>query len=269
LPKLPRPPPAADLARIQTAWRVVPAGTTLFRVYFRGGPHPGAWDRFRHYGPTNARFDHHEPPPRIQDRGVLYAAGHSRTPLAEVFQASRTIDARHDEPWLVGFKLSTDVRLLDLTGLWPTRAGASMAITSGPRQVARRWSGAIYEAYPAAAGLWYGSSMDGDAPCVALFERAAEALPALPSFHRALADETPRAFLETCGEALVHYRTALTRERAAEVNRLQKAVEGANIKLAGVASDVLGVSGRHMLDALVTGATAPVALVTATSLRGD
>ena len=59
---------------------------------------------------------------------------------------------------------------------------------------------------------------------------------------------------------LVRYRTALTRERAAEVNRLQKVLEGANIKLAGVASDVLGVSGRHMLDALVAGATDPAAL---------
>lgn len=54
---------------------------------------------------------------------------------------------------------------------------------------------------------------------------------------------------------LTRYRTALTRERAAEVNRLQKVLEGANIKLAGVASDVLGVSGRQMLEALVAGTT--------------
>lgn len=208
MPKLPQPPPTPDLARIPPAWRAVPAGTALFRVYFRGGPYPGAWDRFRHYGPTNARFDHHEPPPRVQDRGILYAAGHPRTSLAEVFQAGRTIDARREEPWLVGFRLATDIRLLDLTGLWPTRAGASMAISSGPRPAARRWSGAIYQAYPDAAGLWYGSSMAANAPCVALFERAAEALPSLPSFHRALADETLRAFLETCGEVL-RYRLVL------------------------------------------------------------
>ena len=208
MPKLPRPPPAPDLARVSPAWRVVPAGTALFRVYFRSGPYPGTWNQFRHYGPTNARFDHHEPPPRVQDRGILYAAGHPRTPLAEVFQAGRTINARRDEPWLVGFRLVTDVRLLDLTGLWSTRAGASLAISSGARPVARRWSGAIYEAYPAAAGLWYGSSMDGNAPCVALFERAQAALPGRPSFHRALADETLRAFLETCSEVL-GYRLVL------------------------------------------------------------
>ena len=44
---------------------------------------------------------------------------------------------------------------------------------------------------------------------------------------------------------LTRYRTALVRERAAEVNRLQKTLEGANIKLAAVATDVLGVSGRR------------------------
>ena len=52
---------------------------------------------------------------------------------------------------------------------------------------------------------------------------------------------------------LTRYRTSLVRERAAEVNRIQKVLEGANIKLASVASDVLGVSGRAMLEALVAG----------------
>jgi transposase len=59
---------------------------------------------------------------------------------------------------------------------------------------------------------------------------------------------------------LVRYRKALVRERAAEVNRVQKVLEGANIKLASVASDVLGQSGRAMVDALSAGATDPAAL---------
>lgn len=54
---------------------------------------------------------------------------------------------------------------------------------------------------------------------------------------------------------LTRYRSSLVRERSAEVNRLQKTLEGANIKLASVASDVMGVSGRAMLDALVAGTT--------------
>lgn len=52
---------------------------------------------------------------------------------------------------------------------------------------------------------------------------------------------------------LTRYRTSLIRERAAEANRLQKTLEGANIKLASVATDVLGVSGRQMLEALIAG----------------
>jgi transposase len=59
---------------------------------------------------------------------------------------------------------------------------------------------------------------------------------------------------------LARYRKALIRERATEVNRVQKLLEGANIKLAAVATDVLGVSGRQMLEALVAGSTDPQAL---------
>jgi transposase len=59
---------------------------------------------------------------------------------------------------------------------------------------------------------------------------------------------------------LVRYRTTLVRERSAEINRLQKTLEGANIKLASVASDPLGLSARQMLDALVSGSTDTVAM---------
>src|SRR5215472_4044883 len=52
---------------------------------------------------------------------------------------------------------------------------------------------------------------------------------------------------------LTRYRTSLVQERAAEANRLQKVLEGANLKLASVASDVRGRSGREMLEALVAG----------------
>ena len=43
---------------------------------------------------------------------------------------------------------------------------------------------------------------------------------------------------------LTRYRTKLGDERKSEVNRVQKVLEDANIKLASVASDVMGVSGR-------------------------
>ncbi len=59
---------------------------------------------------------------------------------------------------------------------------------------------------------------------------------------------------------LVGYRRTLIRERASEVNRVQKILEGANIKLGSVATDVLGVSGRSMLEAIAAGITDPEVL---------
>jgi transposase len=59
---------------------------------------------------------------------------------------------------------------------------------------------------------------------------------------------------------LTRYRTSLVRERTAAANRLQKTLEGANIKLASVATDILGKSGRDILAALVAGATNGVEL---------
>jgi transposase len=59
---------------------------------------------------------------------------------------------------------------------------------------------------------------------------------------------------------LTRARSQLVRTRTAEVNRLQKTLEGANIKLASVVSDVTGVSARAMLEGLAAGATAPTEL---------
>ena len=59
---------------------------------------------------------------------------------------------------------------------------------------------------------------------------------------------------------LTRYRMSLVQERAAEVNRLQKTLEGANIKAAGIATDILGKSGREMVELLVAGETDPTVL---------
>lgn len=59
---------------------------------------------------------------------------------------------------------------------------------------------------------------------------------------------------------LTRYRATFIRERATLVNRVQKVLEDANIKLASVASNVLGISGRAMLEALVAGQTDPETL---------
>jgi transposase len=59
---------------------------------------------------------------------------------------------------------------------------------------------------------------------------------------------------------LTRQRAQLVRERAGMVNRIQKVLEDANIKLASVATDVLGASGRAMLAALAAGGDDPAAL---------
>ena len=103
--------------------------------------------------------------------------------LAEVFQDGRVIDRLQRKPWLVSFATARDLRLLDLRGLWLTRAGGSQEMNTGDRAMARRWSCAIYEAYRSSDGLYYPSKMHGMAVSLALYEFAATALPRDPGFH--------------------------------------------------------------------------------------
>ncbi len=56
---------------------------------------------------------------------------------------------------------------------------------------------------------------------------------------------------------LVRYRRSIIEERARQHNRIQKVLEGANIKLGSVVSDVLGVSSRDMLNAIAEGEEDP------------
>jgi transposase len=59
---------------------------------------------------------------------------------------------------------------------------------------------------------------------------------------------------------LTRYRTTLVRERSAEVNRLQKTLEGANIKLGAVASSLAGRSAREMIEGLLADSPDPARL---------
>ena len=59
---------------------------------------------------------------------------------------------------------------------------------------------------------------------------------------------------------LLRTRKQLVRERSRHIQRLQKALEDANIKLDSVISDILGLSGRRMIEALIAGETDPNAL---------
>jgi transposase len=59
---------------------------------------------------------------------------------------------------------------------------------------------------------------------------------------------------------LTRCRTTLIQARTAEINRLHKVLESANIKLGAVASEVLGASGRALLDAILVGERDPEVL---------
>ena len=184
----PDPPSKVQLRAIGEDITTLPAGEKLWRVYFRSGPHPTTWNNFRKYGPTNSRFDHQTHPKRVQQRAIIYLAEDGPTCIAEVFQDTRTIDRLRNNPWIVRFETMRDVQLLNLTNLWPTKAGASMAINSGSKAKARKWSKAIYSAYPNVEGLLYGSAMHANQLAVAFYDRAETAMPVTPAFNRALVD---------------------------------------------------------------------------------
>lgn len=178
MPKFPGPPPADELRRIPADRHTLRTGSLLARIYSRAGPYPTTWREFRFDGPVaSARFDPHVAGER---RGVLYAARDLMTCVAEVFQGTRVVDRDVNARCIAVFRLTRPVRLLDLTGDWPTRAGASQAIASGPRPRAQAWARAIYTAYPRLEGIWYSSSMHGGHPALVLFERADSAVPAVP-----------------------------------------------------------------------------------------
>jgi hypothetical protein len=193
--KFPNSPGTAALSALTPAIHALHAGSTLARVYYARSPYPQSWNQFRHFGPLNSRWDHHVPElagnSRAQERGIFYAAAHAKTCLAEVFQATRRIDRVFQAPRLVVFETQATLKLLDLTGDFATRMGASMAIHSGSRGRARGWARDLYDAYPQIQGILYAASMAGGAPAMAFNERALQVplFPAHPKFHRALEDD--------------------------------------------------------------------------------
>lgn len=188
--RLPLPPSASVLrARLRVHEDVValPTSTRLVRVFVAAGAHQQRWNTFRHTGPLpHARFDPQPPPANgkpvtTPDHGVLYFGLSVRTSIAEVFQASSIVDRSTRRPHLAVFAPTRPLRLLDLCGLWPTRAGASQEISSGPKDITQAWARTIRDAFPQLDGLWYRSSMDSGDPAVCLWDPpAGDSLPLTP-----------------------------------------------------------------------------------------
>ena len=139
-----------------------------------------------------------------QERGIYYTATDAKTCLAEVFQMARRIDRAFQSPWLAVFECAQPLLVVDLTGDFAARMGASMAIHSGDRERARGWARDLYEAFPNIQGIRYASSMNGGAPAFALNERALRGalFPPHPLFHRALADDVMIDPLKHAAQAL-------------------------------------------------------------------
>ena len=200
--KVPRNPDPARLATVEPEWFPESIDDPLWRIYFRGGAHPSRWNQFRSFGPTDARFDHHVEERNDSGRAVIYLAKSPVTCLAEVFQKTRTIHRSDRKPALVGFSLVYRPRLLDLTGSFTTRIGASMGLMTGPRSIGRTWARGLYDAYPAAQGIAYPSSMHANATAIVLNKRAADAIPELPDFHRSLDDAAMVTVLKNAAREL-------------------------------------------------------------------
>ena len=209
---LPAPDPARVRRTVPTASEivVVPAGTRIARIHPLGGDPPRAWDELRRFGPTDARFDHHPPPPREHARSAIAYASVGEaaftTALAEWFQdgAGRVgpFQLAHRRAALTLFETTAELRLLDLDGGWITRAGGNQAVRTGPRRRSRPWAGAIHGANPALHGLAYGSSLWGPGRCLALWERSQPAWPVAPLATRLLDDPTLRRPIVAAANAL-------------------------------------------------------------------
>ena len=194
--KLP-PEPTLPLVRHPGDLHRLGRTTALWRVHPTAGPYVTPWDRLRYVGPTTSRFDPQPPPPGRGVRGVrgvTYASLDVATVLAEAFQQTRVVDAHRRAPYLTGWRPARTLTLLDLTGTWPIRNGASHTLTTGPKSVCRAWARAIDEQWPDLDGLWTVSTMTGR-PTVALFTAAADAFPRRPAFSRPLSTPALRGAL--------------------------------------------------------------------------
>ena len=204
MPKVPQHPDLDRLNSTAPEWHPIRLGDQLWRVYFRSGQHPSRWNQFRTFGPTDARFDHQLQGQPETRRAVMHLAFSPVTCLAEVFQKTRTIHRTHRKPALVGFAMTSSLKLLDLTGAFPTRIGASMGLMTGARSVGRNWARGLYAAYPEAQGLAYPSSMHANAVAIMLNDRTdlAQALPRSPGFHKALDDPSMITMLKNAAREL-------------------------------------------------------------------
>lgn len=186
-PSLPPPPPADELHRLGIHLEElhnIETDAQWWRVHFTTSAYSLPWNAFRHYGPIS-RFDPHPPPPNTYpDHAIWYGASSAITALAEVFQDTRIIATVPDAPYLTAFQFTRPLTLLNVatgnTGAWPTRVGASFAMsTTAAHATTQQWAHNIATAFLELDGIYYQSRFGGE-PATALFAAARDAMPIHP-----------------------------------------------------------------------------------------
>jgi hypothetical protein len=146
---------------------------------------------FRNAGPY-VRFDHHV---AGKKRGILYAAKTLAGSLVEI-AGDRGVCSYAAHRY-TSFAPTRDLMLLDLSAAGIRHAGMLAKVTSCDHAESQPWAGYCYDneaIYGTIDGLYYPNAHNFDI-AVALFERAKNAMPGLPSFDRKLRSRVHRAAL--------------------------------------------------------------------------
>jgi hypothetical protein len=170
-PPGPPPEPPPDLPSRRLDLHKLPADTELFRI------HPIRYaSELLYFGRRSAgRFN-----APAAEYGTLYAALDPYAAFLETFArepgtglVSVAVLAQN---LLVRLRLTRPVSLVDLTGASLRRLGADTRVTSGDHHVAQRWALALWQHRQTPDGLYWRSRFDDGRYCVALFDRAQDAL---------------------------------------------------------------------------------------------
>lgn len=155
----------------------------LWRIHRTVGDHVLPWSALRHWGPNSTmRFDPHPPPATDHpDVGVTYTALDIATAVTETFQQQRIIDTASGRPKATAWRPTRPLRLLNLTGDWALRNGASHSLASGPRATCRAWARTIAAKWTDLDGLWSQSTLTGRTN-VTLWTPATDTFPTVPEF---------------------------------------------------------------------------------------
>ena len=177
-----RPPGALTV----DAGDLITFSDVLWRIHRTVGPHRQTWNEMRTYGPLASKRWDARPPPvgEHSANAVSYTANEVATTFAEAFQARRSITLSGAQA-LAGWAPTRPLQLLDLTGTWLLRNGASASLAGTRKDACRGWARAIRQTRPDIDGLYVPSTMTGR-PMVVLYSPSSNSFPPAPRLARQL-----------------------------------------------------------------------------------